>query len=196
MAEATQRQRKALSDAREDDRADLLDALAARASGGDLEALDLLLWAADELGLARRAVRKVLLVEDDVDDVVQDVLIAVAEGIDGFRGEARFTTWLHGIGRFKAIAHIRRRRDEAPLPDELQGDAARISSVLVTRATVRDLVAQLPDAYREVVELRDLQQLPYAEVAERLDLNEHTVRTRAARGRALAAALLRAEDGT
>ncbi|MGI8938321.1 MAG: RNA polymerase sigma factor [Iamia sp.] len=196
MAEATQRQRKALSDASEDDRADLLDALAARASGGDLEALDLLLWAADELGLARRAVRKVLLVEDDVDDVVQDVLIAVAEGIDGFRGEARFTTWLHGIGRFKAIAHIRRRRDEAPLPDELQGDAARISSVLVTRATVRDLVAQLPDAYREVVELRDLQQLPYAEVAERLDLNEHTVRTRAARGRALAAALLRAEDGT
>lgn len=63
-----------------------------RASGGDLDALDLLLWAADELGLARRAVRKVLLVEDDVDDVVQDVLIAVAEGIDGFRGESRFAS--------------------------------------------------------------------------------------------------------
>jgi len=188
------RDREALRAAEAHERSDLLDELAGEARGGDLDALDLLLWASDELGLARRAVRKVIVVEDDVDDVVQDVLIAVAEGISGFRGEARFSTWLHGIARFKAIAHLRRQRGEEPLPDDGGvGDAERISSMLATRATVRDLLARLPDTYRDVVVLRDLEQLPYAAVAERLGLNEHTVRTRTARGRALAAALFAQE---
>lgn len=185
--------REALRQAEDSGRADLLDRIAGEAAGGDLEALDTLLWAAHELGMARRAVRRVILAEADVDDVVQDVLIAVAEGVGRFRGEARFTTWLTGIARFKAIAHLRRQRGEASLPADEVDDATRISSVLVTRAAVHDLLSRLPDTYREVVRLRDLEQLPYAEVAQRLGLNEHTVRTRAARGRALAAALLTQE---
>lgn len=182
--------RQALGEAEGGDRSDLLDRIAGDAAEGDLAALDTLLWATDELGIARRAVRRVIVAEADVDDVVQDVLIAVAEGIRRFRGEARFTTWVNGIARFKAIGHLRRQRGEAPLPDHELGDAARISSVIVNRAAVDDLIAQLPDAYRDVIRLRDLEQMPYAEVAERLALNEHTVRTRAARGRALAAALM------
>lgn len=191
MAEGARRQRDAPPGAPGEGHDGDLDELAAAASGGDVAALDALLRAVDDLGLARRAVRTVLVVEPDVDDVVQDVLIAVAEGIAGFRGDARFTTWLHGIARHKAIAHLRRRRVDEALPDDLPTDAARVSSVLATRATVHELVARLPAAYRDVVVLRDLEQRPYAEVAERLGLNEHTVRTRAARGRALAAALLR-----
>lgn len=187
------REREALRRASAPDAADLLDALAGRARDGDHDALETLLWAVDDQGLARRAVRKVIVVEDDVDDVVQDVLIAVAEGIGGFRGESRFTAWLGGVARFKAIAHLRRRRDEVALSEGDQGDAARISSVLVGRAAVRDLLARVPETYRAVVVLRDLEQRPYAEIAARLGLNENTVRTRAARGRALAAALLRQE---
>jgi RNA polymerase sigma factor (sigma-70 family) len=173
---------------------DLLDALAAQAAAGDLAALDALLRAIDDQRLARTAVRRTILADHDVDDVVQDVMVAVAEGIGRFRGEARFTTWMGAIARNKAIAHLRRQRDEASLPDDVVGDAQRVSSVLATRATVDDVIARLPATYRDVVVLRDVHQVPYAEIADRLGLNENTVRTRAARGRALAASLL-AEEG-
>lgn len=172
------------------DDGDLLDELAGTAAAGDLAALDALLRTLDERRLVRTAVRRTIVAEADLDDVVQDVMVAVAEGIGGFRGEARFTTWMGGIARHKALAHLRRRRDEAPLPDELVGDARRVSSVLATRATVEDVITRLPDIYRSVVVLRDVEQRPYDEIATTLGLNEHTVRTRAARGRAVAAALL------
>lgn len=176
------------------DDGDLLDELAGQAASGDLAALDALLRVVDERRLARGAVRRTILHDADVDDVVQDVMVAVAEGIGGFRGDARFTTWMTTIARHKAIAHLRRRRDEAPLPDDdAVGDAERVSSLLATRATVDGVIARLPEIYRAVVVLRDVEQRPYDEIAARLDVNEHTVRTRAARGRALAASLLAEE---
>ncbi len=130
--------------------------------------------------------------EADAEEVEQDVLVVVAETIGSFRGEARFTTWLHQVARFKAIAHLRRRRDALRLGEEEGvGDAVRISSMIASRTVLDDAIGGLPDLCRDAVVLRDVEQLPYAEVAERLELNLNTVKARVARGRALAAAKLR-----
>jgi len=170
-------------------RAELLDAVAGEAARGSRDAVELLVWAIDELALARPAIRGVLIDEADVDDVAQDVLVAVAETIGRFRGDARFTTWLHKVARFKAIDHLRRKRDEAAI-DEAPGDAQRISSLLASRATLQDALNALPEHYRSAVVLRDVQQRPYTEVAAQLGINLNTAKSRVARGRALLAGML------
>jgi RNA polymerase sigma-70 factor (ECF subfamily) len=137
-------------------------------------------------------VRALVVNRADVEDVLQDVLVAVAETIGGFRGEARFRTWLNQVARFKAIAHLRRKRDEARLDDPDgapgPGDAARISSILAERATLHGVLDGLPGHYREALVLRDVHQLSYEQITEQLGVALNTVRSRVARGRALVAA--------
>jgi len=168
----------------------LIDQVALAAAGGSEIALDYLLAAIDELGLARGAIRRLVLAPDAVDDITQDVLIVVAEKIGTFRGEARFTTWLYRVARFKAIDHLRRSRDTDGLDDAEQepSDAMRMSSLIATRALIRTAVDALPEHYREAVVLRDIEGLPYEEVALRACVPLNTAKTRVARGRALVAA--------
>jgi len=74
-----------------------------------------------------------------------------------------------------------------------------MSSLIATRATLRDVLAGLPDRYRGPVTLRDVEGLPYTEVAERLGRSVGTVKSQVARGRALVAAALRStgrQEGT
>jgi RNA polymerase sigma-70 factor (ECF subfamily) len=177
--------------------ATLIDDVASDAASGSSDALDTLLWAIDKLSLGRGVVQRLVLNEPDVEDVTQDVLIAVAEKITSFRGDARFTTWLHQVARFKAIAHLRRKRDEAYLDDDVEvSDAVRVSSLLAGQAQLEQLMSALPEHYRQAVVLRDVQQLPYQEVARRLDIEVGTVKSRVARGRALVAARLSSGTGS
>lgn len=162
----------------------------ARAAAASKDHLEVLLWAIDRLELAVPAIRRVVIDEADVDDVRQDVLVAVAETVAGYRGEARFTTWLSQVARFKAIAHLRRKRETVELRGAMVGDVARISSQLAERATLHEVLSGLPDHYRDPLVLRDVHQLPYDQVARRLELNVNTAKSRVARGRALAAAHL------
>lgn len=176
-------------------RGELLDRLAADAAAGDRDALETLVWAVDDLGLCRSVIRRLVIDESDVDDVAQDLLVAVAETVGSYRGDAPFTAWLTQVARFKAIAHLRRKRDVDTLDDDVMrrvelSDAARISSMLASRATLQDAFAVLPPHYRDAVVLRDVRQLPYDEVARRLGVNLSTAKSRIARGRALAAAAL------
>jgi RNA polymerase sigma-70 factor, ECF subfamily len=144
---------------------ELLDLLAADAAAGSREALETLVWAVDELRLCRSVIRRLVIDEADVDDVTQDVLVAVAETVGSYRGDAPFTAWLSQVARFKAIAHLRRKRDVDPLDDKVlrkvePSDAVRISSMLASRVTLQDVLGALPEHYREAVVLRDVQQLP------------------------------------
>lgn len=172
----------------------LLDDLAMAAAGGSATALELLLGAVEDLGLARTAIRRLVLEPAAVDDVAQDVAISLAERIGTFRGEARFTTWLYQVARFKSIDHLRRQRDQTSLDDgtgEVPGsDAARISSMIATRAVLRAAIDELPDHYRGPLVLRDIERLRYDEIAERSGIPLNTAKTRVARARALLAGKL------
>lgn len=165
----------------------ILDGLGRAAAKGDPAAVERLIYAVDSQRLAEPGIRRVLFEPADVDEVSQDVLIAVAEHVASFRGESRFRSWLFGVARNKALEFLRRKRYTAEFRTEL-GDAARISSLVVGQLSVQRLLLELPDRYRLPVTLRDVQGLDYAEIAKTLDLNLNTVRTRIARGRALVAA--------
>lgn len=169
---------------------DVLALLAHRAAEGSRESIELLVERLDESGVIRRFVRQALLDESAVDDVAQDALISVAGSIGSFRGGSKVTTWVHSIVRRRVVDHLRRQRASAPLPDDLS-PSQRMSSMLATRLTVQEALAGLPELYREPVTLRDIEGLPYAEVADRLDRNVGTVKAQISRGRALVAAALR-----
>lgn len=167
---------------------DLLVGLTPLAAAGDGEAMDTLLYAIDSQRLAEPGIRRVLFDPDDVDEVAQNVLIAVAEGAVGsFRGEGRFTSWLFGVSRNKALEFLRRKKESAEFRTEL-GETARISSLIVNELSMQQLLADIPEHYRVAVTLRDLQGMAYAEIAEQLDLNLNTVRAHISRGRAVLAA--------
>lgn len=187
--------RRALAGIAADGRAELLEALARRAAQGGVLPVELLVELLDDLGLPRRAVRRFLIDENAVEDVAQDTLVAVAASVGSFRGDAKFTTWLHQLARNRAVDHLRRQRATEPLADDDVGDAQRISSVIASREAARALAARLPQTYREAVWLRDVERLPYVEAAQRLGRNVNTVKSQVARGRALLARMLATEDG-
>ena len=98
---------------------------------------------------------------------------------------------MHSIVRRRVADHLRRQRETVEL-QEADRPSARMSSLIADRVTVHQLLEQLPDLYRIPVVLRDLEQLPYREIAERLDRSEGTVKSQISRGRAMLAGRLEA----
>ncbi|QRO86466.1 RNA polymerase sigma factor [Kytococcus sedentarius] len=188
--------RRVLAEAGEEVHELLLSALARAAGREDTGALatELLVEELDAAGTVRRMVGASLLDGSAVDDVSQDVLISVAESLPSFRGGSKLSTWVHSIVRRRVADHLRRQRASAPLPEEEAHLAARMSSMIATRATVQEALAQLPELYREPVVLRDVDGLPYADVAERLGRPLGTVKVQIARGRAMVAARIQAPE--
>ncbi len=164
-----------------------IDVLARQAAAGDPRSLDQLLTVIDNERLARPAIRSLIVDDTDADDLAQDVLIKVSSGITTFKGDAKFTTWLYTVARNCAISHLRRKRDDVQLRDDDVSPTQRVSSIISSRHDIAAALRDLPDHYREVVMLRDVDGLSYGDIAEQLTINIGTVRSRLARGRAMAA---------
>lgn len=115
----------------------------------------------------------------DADDVAQEVCCALVEKIHGFRGEAKFTTWLCGI-TVNAVRDLKRRRRS------FHGFTERLAVLTGLMRTpdgrdqhdamwVRSAVARMKPAYRDAVVLVAGQQLTHAEAAEILGVAESTI---------------------
>ena len=171
---------------------ELLNKLASEAAEGSSEALDSLLQVVDDQRLANAIVRRFILNEELVDEATQDTLIAVAESIQKFRSESKFTTWLYSIARNVSIGHLRRINPDVSLDtaETSAGASRRLSSVVAERAAIQAAVDRLPDHYREPVMLRDIERRTYEEIATELGIELNTVRSRLARGRAMLAAAI------
>lgn len=177
------------------ERGGLLDALAAEAAAGGGDASQTLTWAVHRLGLARPAIRQYLFQESDVDTAEQQTLIAVAQRIGSFRGDSRFTTWLHRVAANEAEQVIRseaRHRDRIVVLPEDAGERVgqRISSMIADRAVIQREIDRLPEHLRRALVLREHQDLTYEEIAGTLDVPLSTAKTWVRRGRAALAARL------
>ncbi len=110
--------------------------------------------------------------EQDAEDVVQDTWVQVVERLGEFRWESAFGTWLTAIGLNRARDHLRRagRRTMVPLPDGLPGKRGGMAEwVDLERA-----IAQLPEGYRTVLVLHDLEGLTHEEIGVTLGVTAGT----------------------
>lgn len=102
--------------------------------------------------------------EEDVEDVTQDVFIAVLRSLKGFRGEARFGTWLRTITNRQIAEYYRHRRPAAvPLNDRLKAPPDPVASE--DAIMLRQAFRKLSRAYREILLLRFAEQMPFHEIA-------------------------------
>ena len=148
------------------------------------------------LAVARRLLRGA----DDAEDAVQEAFLSAFRSLDGFAGEARLGTWLHRITVNAALMKLRsrRRKPEASLEDlqprfledgqhEMMPrrwkDADRVLASRELRGQVREAIEKLPDTYRNVLLLRDIEELDTAETAEALGVSQNAVKTRLHRAR-------------
>lgn len=170
-----------------------LDLLADLAPGHKA-ALHLLLEQIVRRRLAEASIRAFLFDDSLVDDAVQDTLVAVAVGIGSFRGDAGFLTWLDRVARNEARSIVRKKqRLSEPVSNEVPettGWARRLSSVVAHSRSIEEAMATMDPSYRQVLELREFDELTYDQIAERLDLPLNTVRTRLRRARQQLAGLL------
>jgi RNA polymerase sigma-70 factor (ECF subfamily) len=141
---------------------------------------------------------RVLGDREDAADAAQEALIIVARKLDTFRGDARFTTWLHRVTMNVCYDQLRAakrrpavRRLDPDLPEPELGPAVEDHADEI--AGTRDAAAALaivPEEFRIAVVLADVQDLPYEEIAKILDVPVGTVKSRVHRGRlALARAM-------
>ncbi len=145
--------------------------------------------------------RRMLGNDADAEDVTQDVLLQVLRKGAQFRGEAQFPTWLHRVTVNAALAHRRKRslRHEHETHEPFQmfedGEAhaqpvrpwsVTPEEVLQDRERTRlieDAIAQLPEQYRDVYVLADVEGLHNAEIADMLGLSLPAVKSRLHRAR-------------
>jgi RNA polymerase sigma-70 factor (ECF subfamily) len=172
--------------------ADSIEALIQRCLRGDQAAWDL---------IVRQHWRKVFNVaykfvgrHDEAEDLTQDIFLKIFKSLDTFDRRANFQTWLISISRNLCIDHYRSVRKERETIDR-GVNAAELSPV--SRETspmqaleqqdrvllLRQALAGLPEALRTAVLMRDIQELSYQEIADRLRLPEGTVKSRINRGR-------------
>lgn len=144
-----------------------------------------------------RAIRAILRRDDDVEDVMQQVYVDAYQHLDQFRGTAKFSTWLTRIAVNRAIriGHGTRRSLEIVTPDstnlaielaaapELDPEHTMYGHEL--QGILESLIDQLPDPFRVVFVLREVEGLSTAETAACLSINEDTVKTRLHRAKRL-----------
>ncbi len=163
---------------------DAAPAYVARARAGDARAFQEL-YRTHRRDVAR-LVARLLGPRGDVDDVIQEVFIQVFRSLTGFRGDSRFTTWLHRVTVNVALMHLRAARSRPQLSvevppeqvspeDDSPADGAARNERL--RALYR-ILDGISDKKRAVFILHDLEGVPAAQVARMVDSPVLTVRTR------------------
>jgi RNA polymerase sigma-70 factor (ECF subfamily) len=145
--------------------------------------------------------RRMLGSEEDAQDVVQEAFLSAFKAIDRFEGTSRLSTWLHRIVVNAALMKIRssKRRPEMPIeellptfledghlavmPAEWKKTAQDVLESKETRAMVRGLIDELPELYRNVLLLRDIEGLDTKETADLLEVSPNAVKIRLHRAR-------------
>lgn len=145
--------------------------------------------------------RRLLRCDEDVNDALQDAFVCVFKNAGKFEGGSKLSTWLHRITLNSCLMKLRsqRRRHEVkienmlPTFDETGHQTQRVAawgdgplndmSREETRRNVRTCIDKLPDDYRTVLLLRDIEQMDTEETAKLLDCSTACVKTRLHRAR-------------
>jgi len=129
--------------------------------------------------------------EEDARDATQETFLAAFRNLRGFRGEAKVSSWLHRIAVNQCISRQRRSkvRSEAALDDEeekhgssfvtsVSYSPARVAEGRQETLAVRRAINSLPVELRQVVVMKEFEELTFREIADALDLPLSTVKSR------------------
>jgi RNA polymerase sigma-70 factor (ECF subfamily) len=179
--------------------------LVARSRGGDLDSFNQLVlrWERPIYALAYRVIGR----EEDARDVAQETFLRAFRALGGFKGQAKFSSWLYRITLNLCRDWIRRERRTpiAQAPEgvdliDLAGEATPSESIedLVSRKQLAEAVARamalLPDEQRTAIILKEYHGLTFQEIANLLDCPLSTVKTRLYQGLTVLRRHLRAAD--
>ncbi len=151
-------------------------------------------------------IARTLPVPADAADITQEVFVKIYRGISGFHGDAALRTWIYRIALHEAANQrrwwSRHRRQEVTIEtetgDSSEGQSICIKDTLIDghespfdtaaqseiRLRVEAELREVPEPFRTVVVLRDLEGFAYEEIAEILNVNLGTIKSRLMRGRA------------
>ena len=156
-----------------------------------------------------RVARAILRNDGEAEDVMQDAYVRAYEHLDQFAGRAKFSTWLTRIAVHEALARQRRGKRYQELEPMSEGDAGDpmdgFASMTLSpeeqasnsqiRSLLEEAVEELPDAYRTVFMLRDVEEMSTTDTANVLEITEENVKVRLHRARALLRKSLYARAG-
>lgn len=167
--------------------------LVARSMGGDLDSFNQLVlrWERPIYALAYRVIGR----EEDARDVAQETFLRAFRALSGFKGQAKFSSWLYRITLNLCRDWIRRER-RAPVVQAPEGiDLIELASEAEPSESVEDLVsrrelgravakamAMLPEEQRTAIVLKEYHGLTFQEIADLLDCPLSTVKTRLYQG--------------
>ncbi len=141
---------------------------------------------------------------DDADDIVQDVFVRLYLKKDAYRPIAMFSTWIYTITSNLAKTYLRRRKfrtlfsmnrpegraQTTPEIPDARYPADRAAEASIQQEMIQKALDAIEAKFREVVVLRDIQELSYEEICTITGLNMGTVKSRLNRGRAQLQVLL------
>lgn len=118
----------------------------------------------------------------EAEDLTQEVFIQLHRKIGSFRGEAAFTTWLHRLTVNQVLMHFRKRSvrselttDDGEMPDSIDPDTINPEAMpIVDRIGLESAIAQLPNGYRTVFVLHDVEGYEHEEIAKLLGCSAGT----------------------
>jgi RNA polymerase sigma factor (sigma-70 family) len=175
-------------------------ALLARAQAGEMSAFETLVDRHEDkvYGLALRMTRS----EADAAEITQDTFLSAYQHLGEFRGEAAFGSWVHRIAANNALMRLRRQKVLDVVSDDLagpefteRGSLAEVSETDWSRRAddkilddelgraIRAATDTLPEGYREVFLLKDVEGLSYEEISEMVGISVPAVKSRLHRAR-------------
>lgn len=155
-----------------------------------------------------RVARAIVRDDGEAEDIMQEAYVRAYEHLDQFAGRAQFATWLTRIAIHEALARVRRRNrveqigaNESGGETEMDVPANNLNpeqqtSVGELGKALENAILAIPDEYRLVLMMRDVEQLSTTETAAALDLTEVNVKVRLHRARAMVRKQLFAQAGT
>ncbi|MBQ8111436.1 MAG: sigma-70 family RNA polymerase sigma factor [Clostridia bacterium] len=166
--------------------------LISRASAGDAAAFNAL------MGMHERRMYAVALRmcgnAEDAQDCLQEAMLRVYRAISGFKAQSSFSTWVYRITMNTCLDELRKRKNRPNTSLDGLLDAGwspvdggetpeRHALRREVRLNLQEFIRELPEDMRAAVVLRDVQGYSYDEIAEMLDVNVGTIKSRISRGR-------------
>lgn len=141
--------------------------------------------------------RRLVRLPDEVEDLVQEVLLAVHNQRHTYEPDQPLTAWIHAIARYKLVDMLRRRAGREALNDPLDDEADLLSTsdteAMDARRDVAKLLGQLPDRQRLPIFYVKLEGLSVSEAAHATGMSESAIKVGVHRGLKALAALIRGE---